>query len=308
MRQHIVLIVRLCFAALLAPVVATGALAASPTPTGAAATVCDQTCLQGFVDEYLAALVAHAPKSLPLSGNVRFTENTVRLNLGEGLWSDATGIGQKKIYITDPDSGQAGFMGVVMEKGEPRLLALRLKIHAGKISEIETIVARTGLAGPFKPEMAKQQAKPIWGEELQPSERVSREEMIKAATAYFDGMERNSGANVPFDPSCNRTENGLQTTNNPSLPPMNGVNFGAMGCKAQFNHGGVGIYTTPERRFWMVDQKRGIVIGVFVFTVKASFVSIPITEAFKIKNGRIYEIEAIGVTGPGMPYGSRTGW
>ena len=36
---------------------------------------CNRACLEGPVDQYLAALVAHDPKRLPLSKEVKYTEN-----------------------------------------------------------------------------------------------------------------------------------------------------------------------------------------------------------------------------------------
>jgi len=36
---------------------------------------CDRACLEGFVDQYLAALVASDPSKLPLARNARYTEN-----------------------------------------------------------------------------------------------------------------------------------------------------------------------------------------------------------------------------------------
>src|ERR1700676_844717 len=42
--------------------------------SGAAANACDRSCLNGFVDRYLAALVAHDPSRLPLARNVKYTE------------------------------------------------------------------------------------------------------------------------------------------------------------------------------------------------------------------------------------------
>ena len=42
---------------------------------------CDRTCLEGFVDRYLDAAIAHDPKLLPLSRSVKFTENGVRLDV-----------------------------------------------------------------------------------------------------------------------------------------------------------------------------------------------------------------------------------
>jgi hypothetical protein len=301
---------------------------------------CDRACLKGFVDQYLAALLAHDPSRLPVTRGIKFTENTVRLNLGEALWTTASALGPYRVDIADPETGQAGYVGVVIENGRPVMLALRLKIEKGLIAEAETIVARAGLMSPTIPkELANKVEKPIWAALLKPAERVSRDQMIAAANQYFEGMEHDTGSIVPFDDSCNRTENGTQTTNNPgllanmpppppgaaaSLPPR-GPNPLMMGCKAQMNAGGMWIFTTPDRRFWMVDEERGIVIGLFMFTVTglgkdgrigtppptmmgtpAEPSSKPIAEMFKIKNGRIYEIEAI--MAPQAGYRMLDGW
>src|SRR5580658_3765571 len=49
---------------------------------------CDRECLNGFVDQYLDALVKHDPKLVPLTKNVKFTENGQRLDPGDGLEID----------------------------------------------------------------------------------------------------------------------------------------------------------------------------------------------------------------------------
>jgi hypothetical protein len=267
----------------------------------------------------LNALAARDFSRLPVSADVKFTENTQRLNLGQGLWSDASGLGAYRIYLADPYSNRAGFLGVVIEGGKPELFSLRLQVKNGEITEIETIIARQGFSGDFPVEFVTKQEKAIWQETLSGSERVPRLTMIAAANQYFEGMEQGSGEAVPFDGSCNRTENGVQTTNNPSLaPPPSasgsngsapaGSNFAVMGCKDQFNHGNVDIFSTPERQFWMVDEERGLVFGLFMFRTKGVPATIPITELFKVKSGRIFEIEAVGVMGSGLPIGSSTGW
>ena len=46
---------------------------------------CDRTCMTALVDQYLAALVKHAPAGLPLDKGVRFTENTATIHVGDGL-------------------------------------------------------------------------------------------------------------------------------------------------------------------------------------------------------------------------------
>ena len=72
-------------------------------------------------------------------------------------------------------------------------------------------------------------------ETLKPSERASREEMIRIANSYFRGLdEENSGSNVPFATDCQRTENGVTVANStdPAATPIR-----KMGCKAQIDTG-----------------------------------------------------------------------
>ncbi len=57
----------------------------------AASNDCDRACLNGFVDKYLAAVVAHDPSKLPHTANVKYSENNVMLHLGDGLWATADG-------------------------------------------------------------------------------------------------------------------------------------------------------------------------------------------------------------------------
>ncbi len=112
----------------------------------------------------------------------------------------------------------------MQEAGHPVIVALRLKIEGQKISEIETIVARSGMAEGGAASLEKL-GKPRAGflEEIPPAERVSRLEMIKTANKYFSGMESNDGKGDYsfFGDDCNRLENGMQTTNN--MTPMSGL-------------------------------------------------------------------------------------
>ena len=39
-----------------------------------AAETCDRACLEGFINQYLDALVAQDPSKLPLAKNARYTE------------------------------------------------------------------------------------------------------------------------------------------------------------------------------------------------------------------------------------------
>jgi hypothetical protein len=58
-----------------------------------AASDCDRQCLYGFVDQYMAALVAKDPARLPWAAHAKFTENNVELPIGYGLWGTISGRG-----------------------------------------------------------------------------------------------------------------------------------------------------------------------------------------------------------------------
>ena len=59
----------------------------------AADPACDRACLEGFMNQYLDAMVAHDPSHLSVSPTVKFTEDDVVLKLGDGLWATASGRG-----------------------------------------------------------------------------------------------------------------------------------------------------------------------------------------------------------------------
>src|ERR1700735_734905 len=52
---------------------------------------CDRTCLNAFLDQVIAAMVAHDASSLPLARDVKYTENGQLLRIGDGFWATASG-------------------------------------------------------------------------------------------------------------------------------------------------------------------------------------------------------------------------
>jgi hypothetical protein len=62
------------------------AAAQEPAWNAAAIKACDRACLVNILDRYLNAIYAHDPKAVPpLTKDVRMTENTGQLDVGEGL-------------------------------------------------------------------------------------------------------------------------------------------------------------------------------------------------------------------------------
>src|SRR5262245_42693411 len=113
----------------------------------AQAASCDRACLSALMDRYLFALDAHDPQRLPLARNVKFTENTVPLSLGDGFWQTIDRGSQStasRLVIADPATSQVAFYGAATENGHGVLFGVRLKHRAQQITEIEQFVARRG--------------------------------------------------------------------------------------------------------------------------------------------------------------------
>lgn len=291
----------------------------------AMAKTCGRVCLDGFMDKFLASMKAHDPSLLPMTKNVKFTENTITLKPGQGLWVSLTGVTPYTFHLADPQTSQAGFLGRVLEWGKPLYIAARLKVKGGKVSEIEVIAERDAPFG----NTTITTPRPDFSTPLKPSERVPRAQMIAAAMSYFDSLEQHNGKIAPFADDCQRFENGVQTTGpraGPSLlpkPAPGALDIGALGCAAQMSTG-IFIATITPRRIWLVDEERGVVMGEFFFSHDGKTTRIKLSdgsvrkerdpapasyiagEMFRIKSGKISRIEA--VYGMKLPFGIGTGW
>jgi hypothetical protein len=148
--------------------------------------------------------------------------------------------------------------------------------------------------------------------------------LIKISNLYFDAIEQSSGTVAPFDDNCNRLENGMRTAG----PPLNGAAKGKGAtqlCADGINSGTFEVITAIQpRRVLVVDEEKGLTFGVYMFQHKGVTqitmkdgtvrnapyfvgepVTMPMAEIFKIVNGNIREVEAIGVR---IPYGMGSGW
>lgn len=322
--------------AMLAAAVLTGYLTPhARASTGPIPLNCDRACLEGLVDQYLAALAAHDPKRLPLSADVMYTENDQILEIGDGFWKTVEGPGNYKHYFADPEFGQVAFMGTMREAGAVLLMSLRLRVELGRITEIESVYYRQGGGGPSGiADMNKPGYQPeeLWFKSIPPAQQPSRQEMIATADGYFTGLQKNDGKGIngtgtyPFTNDCNRIENGAPTTNvpRPANQPPDAVNGFSMDCLSQFK---LGYYFVVQnihhRRYPVVDRERGVVWSHAVFdqgTVNSGTLSdgrkytfkgfnrpssILVTEAFLIENGKIRRVEMIG---PSATYHLNSPW
>ena len=107
----------------------------------------DRSHLEELIDRYFESLVSHDLSKLPLSPEIKITENTVHLKPGEGLWGTASHQPSYKNVFVDTLQGQAGCFAVLKENGLPTLLSVRLREQDKLITEIESIIVRPKWTG-----------------------------------------------------------------------------------------------------------------------------------------------------------------
>jgi hypothetical protein len=239
---------------------------AQPSPSEAQR--CDRRCLADFITTYLDAMVKHHPEELHVSSRVRFTEDTVEMKLGDGLWKTVTALRPYRQDFIDVREGVAGTHTVVEEDGRPVLLALRLKVFALALTEVETMVVRNRQEGVlFQPDAF---TTPNAGMAYVPqaSELNPRDEMIGPGCTFRP-------------PSC-------ENMKSQRIPTLAGLTHRVVAVDEE-----MGVV-------WLrMDFGPGSVPGGQPNTMFSTF------EAFKVYGGAIHAAEAIFEV---APVGTPSGW
>ncbi|HTT04069.1 MAG TPA: hypothetical protein VMF64_02180 [Steroidobacteraceae bacterium] len=231
---------------------------------------CDRACLQGLAEQFIAALVAHDPGRLPLAKGVRYSENSVPLPIPDGFWKNATGVRPYRLYIADPEWGTIGFYARMYQNGAPVIVSTRLKVYGHQITEIETIVVpertRADTSTASQPDYLGDRPRPEFTRVVPPSQRRSREELMRIVNTYFTGIENNTGDRPPlFSPHCQRLEDGRPTSNVPlaSGHERSGINMScAEDLASGYHHNDNRI---RSRRVMAVDLEHQVVMTSVYF-------------------------------------------
>lgn len=312
-----------------------------------AAQTCDRQCLVDLMKDYLAALVAHDPSAAPFDKDVKFTENTAEIPVGDGLWVTASGGPTEfQIYAADPVAQQVACLVMMQEnKHDDILLGVRLALRRGKISEAEHHAVRENLAYAI-PNLQK--PRPGLVEDVAPEDRTPRLQMLDIGLSYYDALEGGDGTLAPFAKECERRENGSTSVGGNLVRPKPtkemlespfqyefdsemaklrlALAVAPNTCEGQIS---AGVWATiteiKNRRLLVIDEQKGLAVGFsnFHHDSKLKIVELkgipelksvpmfqgvfnmPSVHFMKIKRGKIYDIEATGIS---VPYGTKTGW
>ncbi len=292
--------------------------------------------LDAVLDSWFEALVDGSPEGLPVHHDLRFTEQTAHIALGDGLFVSATDVPKAfKIVATDEVSGNVGAIAMLGIWGKPSLVTVRLRVRDGLITEAEHLIVPALLP---HGEANLQSPRATLLEDCPVDQRTPRDAMWRIANSYFDAVEQDDGDLCPLTDDCARRENGMQTTMNPDGPafpiredasPERAAAmraFAGMTCRAQLSTGLMSyINTIRPRRLQLVDEVRGLVLGFPCFNHRGqprrySVSGVPgyemhemaigpntlqASELFQIRNGKVTAIEA---TGTMKAYRQSTGW
>jgi hypothetical protein len=262
-----------------------------------------RAALTGLVEKFLDALVRCCPCDLPLAEGVTYTENGVRVPLGDGLWKSISGRGSYAITLADPQSAQAACVCSLDENGFFAVIAARLKLQDGLVSEIEVVIARpertsewgnlghathTLFVPPLHVELAPASFQvPPASLKAAPRKPASRADVLKLIEQY-------AAAKAPRAKAFARRENGVEAAENPYLASLG----------------------RARRRTWLVDETAGLALDLSIFDfagkagpdVPPAFLT-PITDLharlFKVDGGEIVAIEDLVRR---VPYGQSSPW
>jgi hypothetical protein len=297
---------------------------------------CDRACLARIGEAYLGALETKNMAALPLAEQVIATENTGRIDLGEGvLWRAAITPTPFKVVVADPVNGQVAVQTVLNIEGKPAQVAFRLRVERNMITEAEQMYDRD-----VAPEAMELLQKPVavLTEDVPVRKRASRDMLQYAAESYFDALTGEDGRIAAFAPDCVRHEKGYRTVFNqqpgrasptPKLPDLSterGRNFSrlsTMTCEQQVSSGVfVGMKRIWPHRALVIDEQKQLV-ATFPFFVHdgtkrpfqgqpaapgpiAMVLNLTMMETFAIRNNQIKHVEAFPFVI--VPYGTGDGW
>jgi hypothetical protein len=269
----------------------TGSAATSPAASGGAGQTQEgETCfsrdgMRWVAGAYLYLMAMDDPTPLPVTPELRFTENGQRIELGEGFWQTA---GEARFSRTVVDTERCGTHteAVVEENGVDVIFGMRLLLEDGRITEIETYVTREGDYVFFNPEglVASDDEGPAdvsWEQTIPEEQRSTRDELIEIADLYYQSFGP-GGVVAPIENDCYRWENGQSTATGD--------------CSVGIGVGSPDMIT--HRRYPMVDVEAGVVVAYVLFGTALDF------HMFKVVDGQVRLLDAV-VTASGH---ESTGW
>lgn len=276
-----------------------GPAAAPPVPRSSPEE-CNATCLAGLTGQVMNAYTQRGEwRNLPWAEEVGYEENSVGMQVNEGIWGSTTGIDGDPLVIADEKLGRALWLGRIEEHGQPAWAGVTVSADGDRIGRIEAVIRREEYGAPYAaPESAPDFAT------LPAGERTGRDAMLQAVDRFYTALNAQDGT-APGD---------LADT---CAWVLNGQSVGQ--CDAPFTSLRLQpLEQVRDREVIAVDEERGLVAmstyedfpatrqqftdaSGTVFTDALTYPrTLQVVELFRFRNGEIERVEAITSE---LPYG-----
>jgi len=252
----------------------TGAGGSSAGTTGAGGTggavACTRATLTAATQALTQALTTGDSTKLPLATNATYHENLQTPSFTQGIWAAGPLTLAHQRDFLDTTLCQAWSEIVVTDASHPYVLGFRLKLTAGKVSEVTSLVADAGDFHFDAMMFFTGTSTEDWSV-VPEAQRPTRDAVIAAGNAYFDYFNDRT-ITVPVTSTCTR----LEGTNNDkcleALPPVGRVQV--------------------TERMPLVDET----LGTAVFVDR--FRGLPDSHSFRMVGGMITNMHAIIICDP----------
>jgi hypothetical protein len=268
-----------------------GLCVTTPTPEAAGKDQpCSQACLAKVMVDFRANLLARNSVELAKGAEVR--ENMEVTTVDRSAWKSVKAVKSSAVFSDVVTGNVVSRDGVEMSDGKAAYISTRLKVEAGRITEVEfsSDVARANPAYVWN-------LPPVLTATVPEAERMAREALEALAHRYFQTLTDHKPVAADYDEArCNRFHSGNQITN---VSRSVVEDQGPRTCVTA-NEGNRPWGPALEQRFPVIDVEHGVVLGItlLMYADQVMYVS----EAFKVEQGRITHIDNIGLVKPGLEH------
>jgi hypothetical protein len=233
--------------------------------------------LTSAITAYFTALAAHDPTMAPIASSAKYTEDGMKMNVGDGVWKTAGAVKFKRSAL-DTQICESATESVIPNSGSDIVYGLRLKLDSGKITEIETIPVKNYIT--INPPGLVSSASDDWETVLPAAQQPTRDELQAFIDRYFNNFP-NGACNFASD--CMRLEDGA------SIGSCTGAGVGCVDAAA----GGFNM----TARLHILDVEAGISVGFTMFA--GSYTDF---HMLKVRGGQVHGVHAI------LSSASSSGW
>jgi hypothetical protein len=233
-------------------------------------------------------MAARRSQDIPWAARVRYSENGVPMDVGDGLWASIRSVAPGALRVADTTTGNVAWYGIVYDHEAPAYAGLRIKVEAGRVAEIEAVVARERNPGAWLAPAQFRQAEAFLAS-LPSGKRSGRQALLAAVEAHSKSLEGQAAARgTGLAPAAVRRQNGQVLGDGQDL-------YGR-------------LEQLRARRSIAVDEARGLVVVQRLADYPQRDggargpLSYPLTrelfEIYRVEGGRITHIDAVSVFQP----------